>query len=1014
MSNTTSHLEHLLTNPPAEYYPVPWWGWFGHLTPEKIQSHIKLMFDQGLREFFIFPAYGMETEFLSEDYFRDIEFTVNECRKLGMKVWIYDEFNWPSGMAGGRVPRLHPEAIGTEIRVHKFPSMPKSELADQLADPCVLHAVVVQPGGKVAPVDMATYQPSDVAIYRAERDNCVSITSYGSLWCIHERGMLNMLSKSAVRKFIDEAYEPFAKRFPNDIGKTIKGFFTDEPCMGLWGPLPWTDDFTSRFRDRYGYDLLPRLHDLTFEAPGFERTRAHYWALVSDMTADAYMGQIADWCEERGMLVTGHLSFEEGSISIWCHGDTPRVMSRMHAPGCDLLGLKNSYDRGRELEEYRVITAKVTSSTARAAGRKRVMCESFGVAPYWRTMADEKRMTDWLCAMGINMINDNTLVADISSFRKRGTSGKHFTQPYWQHEQVYYDYAARTSALMAETTLNTELAVVYPSATWHSLVERLDPPCPRLNQYEKALVKTMNALVFKHWDFEFLFEDALASARIEDGALITDYGTFKSIVVAGVSLMPAASAAKLKEFAEAGGTVITVGSDPAAFDDTSVSDLSLPGAIDLPDWNSDAFEAEIDSVLRKRASRPWSINGIGAEDVISAARTDATGAKLLFVANMNPGDKTLNITWAGNSPVECWDAARAERWTPAQQPGSLMFNLPQDESVWFVQAAGAAAGRVPAQFAASSAPLIELSGDWDFSIEPANILGLQLKLKTDPDGTLDPLTLKPDETWVDVNEGDAGIPLRPEEMKCYWLHSEFDLTAPISDLQLGVDSSEIEAAWINGEKLGDNRQFTIWDDENRVWDLPPLLPGEGRGEVTPLRIGRNSVLIRVKPSPYYAKGLMEIPLEHYPLAALPITITFTEPVVLRGSFAAEQIDGVGKLTPPPAVISAGDWRGKGYPTFAGTGIYKKTFTWDGPAGDVLISLDSGRDIAEVRLDGRSLGKRAWGPRRFRGNITSGEHTIEVRVSNNLGNFLRRAYDVSNPIAPVPAGLMSSVTVSALS
>ena len=1003
-SNTSNPLEQLFSNPPSEYYPVPWWAWNGRLTPVKIHAHIKMMYDQGLREFFVFPLYGMETEYLGEDYFRDIEFTLNECRKLGMKIWIYDEFNWPSGMAGGRIPRLHPEAIGHEVRAYERSNLSQAEFDEMMADSCVIHAAAIKTDGTMQPVRKGEQVRSTLAFYRVERDNCVSITSYGSLWSIPERGMLDMLSIPAVGKFLEEAYEPFARRFPGDCGITIKGFFTDEPVMGFWGELPWTDDIAALFMDRYGYDLIPKIHDLTYETPGFERTRAHYWALISDIKANAYMEQIADWCETRGMQITGHLSFEEGSMSIWCHGDTPRVMKHMHAPGCDLLGLKNSYDPEAVLGEYRVITAKVTSSSARAGARKRCMCEAFGVAPWTRTMADEKHMTDWLCALGINMINDNTLVADISGFRKRGASGKHFTQPWWFHERTYYDYAARTSALVSETMLDTEIGVLYPSTTWHSLVERNKQASPRLQQYEQALNTALNALVFKHWDFEFLFEDSLAAAKIEDCALVTEYGTFRTIIVAGISLVPAAAAAKLQQFAAAGGMIVTLGSDLASLDHSSATPFTLPRAVDFSNWQGTLFRSDFDPVLRQRVSRSWTINGENAEGVITSARTDAYGTRILFIANMTPGDKTLDITWISGASVECWEAARAEKWTPAQQSGAMQLHLPEDESVWLVQKQATTENTIPpAQFTIPSAPAMELSGDWNFSIQPANIYSLKLKLKTDPNGSLDPLSLKPDSTWVDVNEGDAGIPLRPEEMQCYWLYSEFNLVSPIPDLQLGVDSDEIEAAWVNGQKLGDNRQFAIWDDENRIWDISPLLVGKSRGEV----------LLRVRPSPYYAKGLMEIPREHYPLAALPITITYVEPVVLRGSFAVKESAGIGTLTPPPATMITGDWTAHGYPHFFGTGIYRKTFDWGGASGDVLIDLDSGRDVAEVLLDRKSLGKRAWGPRRFRGWITPGQHTIEVRITNNLGNLLRRAYDVLQPTDPVPAGLIAPVTISKL-
>ena len=35
--------------------------------------------------------------------------TLDEARRLRMQIWLYDEYNWPSGGAGGRVTDGHPE-----------------------------------------------------------------------------------------------------------------------------------------------------------------------------------------------------------------------------------------------------------------------------------------------------------------------------------------------------------------------------------------------------------------------------------------------------------------------------------------------------------------------------------------------------------------------------------------------------------------------------------------------------------------------------------------------------------------------------------------------------------------------------------------------------------------------------------------------------------------------------------------------------------------------------------------
>jgi hypothetical protein len=174
---------------------------------------------------------------------------------------------------------------------------------------------------------------SSVAVYRRVKDTTANLTVKGCLWTKNDPGMLDMLSMSAGRAFIDEAYEPIARRMPYKLGNTIKGFFTDEPSIAP-GWVVWTDDLPARFKAKFGYNIVPVLHDLNFDSPTSERTRMHYWSIVAEMSSEAFAGQIAKWCGERGMELTGHMVHEESSYSVWYHGDSFMHLRHMQAPGC--------------------------------------------------------------------------------------------------------------------------------------------------------------------------------------------------------------------------------------------------------------------------------------------------------------------------------------------------------------------------------------------------------------------------------------------------------------------------------------------------------------------------------------------------------------------------------------------------------------------------------------------------------------------------------------------------------
>lgn len=975
-------LQRLLTNPPGDYYPVPWWAWTGELKPELMRRQLRLMREQGIREFFIFPIYGMVPEFMSDAYLDRIGWTLEWCRELGTKVWIYDELNWPSGTAAGLVARRHPSAIASNIYIETY----TDNLPDGLHhDPSVVH--IYQPG------------PGEpTAVYRRVKDPTVNITVKGCLWTRNEPGMLDLLSKEAVAAFIEEAYEPIAKRFPDELGKTIVGFFTDEPSIAP-GHIPWTDELPERFREAFGCDIVERLHELNFPAPDSELTRMRFWQIVSEMSSEAYTGQIAQWCEDHGLLLTGHMVWEEDSHSVWYQGDSPMHQIRMQVPGCDLLQTPTNFDD--DAGWYNTGNASLAkipkdpASAARWAGRKRVMCEAYGVMPWHKTMVDEKRLTDWLVALGVNLINDNSLISDISGFRKRAISGKHFTQPWWPHAHLYYDYAARICGISAQTTLETELLVLYPTTTWWCSVVRTQEASPEFRSLEVAFDNTVDALVKTHWDFEMLFEDVLSESRVDDGRLVTSAGDFRAIVAAGITRLRPEPAAKLEQFAASGGAVILVDSEILVMEPSGTRPIALPGAVSISS-RSEGFASSLDAALAGSVTRPWRIEGEKADGVISAARVAEDGRRLLFVANMTSGDKDLRVCCREGFPLEAWDADSGARWTPAQSGGVCSLHLPEGQSVWLVQAAEAVAGSVaPAHFVSTSggAPAVELEGPFVFNIDRQNIYKLAPRLLPDAEGAIEfgAAALESEDGWIRLEDDDAGIPLGSDSMKRYWLKAGFELAAQIRGLQIIGDSDDVEKVYLNGHDLGEGRPETVWDEENRAWDVGDAI-----------RVGRNEVLMRVKASPYNSEKV----------AIFPRSIV--EPVVVRGWFRVDPETGA--LTRMPDRLKLGDIRERGYPHFAGTCVYQADFTWPLAEAPALVVLDCGRDVAEVAVDGHgsSLGRRAWGKRAFRiDKLTPGKHRILIRTTNTLGAVLTRFYNAELARSIPPSGLLSAVKIYTL-
>ena len=106
-----------------EYGSLPFWSWNDKLEEGELRKQIRNMHDMEMRGFFMHARGGLETEYMSDEWFRCIQACIDEAKQLGMEAWAYDENGWPSGFAGGKLlenPDNHAVFL-TETLSEKFP-----------------------------------------------------------------------------------------------------------------------------------------------------------------------------------------------------------------------------------------------------------------------------------------------------------------------------------------------------------------------------------------------------------------------------------------------------------------------------------------------------------------------------------------------------------------------------------------------------------------------------------------------------------------------------------------------------------------------------------------------------------------------------------------------------------------------------------------------------------------------------------------------------------------------------
>ena len=96
---------------------MPFWFWNDRIEEDEITRQMTRMKEQQVEAFFIHARHGLQTPYLSEEWFARIGHVLREAQRLEMGVWLYDENNFPSGYAGGRVLAENPAFCGKNLRM---------------------------------------------------------------------------------------------------------------------------------------------------------------------------------------------------------------------------------------------------------------------------------------------------------------------------------------------------------------------------------------------------------------------------------------------------------------------------------------------------------------------------------------------------------------------------------------------------------------------------------------------------------------------------------------------------------------------------------------------------------------------------------------------------------------------------------------------------------------------------------------------------------------------------------
>ncbi len=535
-------IEKLLSLPLEEFRGLPFWSWNGKLVEEELRRQIRVFKEMGYGGFFMHSRSGLDTDYLSPEWFRCIDACIDEAKKNGLQAWLYDEDRYASGSAGGLVAEQK-EFRRRELK-YDLLDLPDYRPGDLAFFAGKRIGTALSGVRRLTPGDALREEESFLRFY-VEFD---SPNEWNNGGCYSD-----MMNAGAIRKFLRITHERYADECSAEFGKTIPGIFTDEPNYSNW-----TDRMEEKFQSRYGIDLLDHLPELFFETEGRELSKIR-WQIINlrtELLVDAFARPVAEWCARHNLIFTGHVFGEDSVLSqIERCGSAMRFIEHMDLPGADILS-----ERWMNFD-----TMIQTASVAHQKDTRKAICECFAGVGWDFSLESQKAMIDWQAALGITVFSLHLAFYTLTGEAKRDYPPSfHDHSPWYKLEKNIQDYAARLGALLAGGDLRDPLLVIHPlESAWFGRPVGNYTEEERTEE-EARLPRLRNCLLSNRLLFDYGDESMLARlGRISpDGTIHLGKGVYGKVILPELRTVRTTTLELLEKFADAGGSVFYLGAPP--------------------------------------------------------------------------------------------------------------------------------------------------------------------------------------------------------------------------------------------------------------------------------------------------------------------------------------------------------------------------------------------------------------------------------------------------------------------
>ena len=928
-------------SPPMFYAPHTFWFWDDVIKDEhQAATMAKEMAKQRLNPGYAHPRSGFDAavtalpaeQYLAKPWFDSFNNALKASKSKGMTLGYCDEYNWPSGQAAGRVLEKHPELEARHLALKRYYVSGKWDISFDDVD----FAVAGKLTDKLLDASSLRIIGEGSSIrWTVPEGDWVVYTYTKKFHPGMDGGRVNYLDPKLMEVFIPMVHEQYDKHFKNEMGKGIPGVFVDNEGDYGW-QMAWSDYFAQHYQEKKNRDIrvwLPLLTE-TDKDGLFVKARCDWFDVVSDVYNACYIEPLVGWLKDRNMYYISNLWEESLLLQTSAVGDFMRTTRCVTMPGTDCLEMKS-----QDVHDF-----KETQTVAEFENRP-FMSEIMGVAGWIQSPEMMKMTINSITAFGVNHVVPHGIYMNRQLETVPFPTDWYTENPYWNYLHYWNDFVRRAAFVTRQSKLVADVLLVNPvESVWafsdgyfsDELRRRDEAWDKRAVETEQVYSDAMRSMSQENIDFLIADKHYLSKSTVQPSngttkISINDHD-FQAIVVPAVYVIARSSFDKIVEFAQKGGLVVLLG--------------ELPQGTPENGWNDQAIIARANALKQL----PNVVNIAAEKDRMGALVTTLNekmkpqmrfeNAGRLFTAHRKAG--STDLYWLSNNTdsVKLFTA-----WLRDGNGGAEIWNCETGEMA--TVPAGQENG-----YRKVSLTLQPFEGYW---------------LAFNPDGKK-----LPEFRQSDKNQRESVI-----DTKWTLSYPEADTVCKTTAKVFFSDEMAIDPA-----KMQVTYNDSGWDyySKHQKSDSPSMYWRVN------IPVGAKSVIL-----PAYLLG-EEIWLDGRKQRVSDLTIQLPSDIRLL-SFALHTVGKPVSVAPFRFIVGTKEnmelkpWYAYGLQQFTGYLDYETTVRVEKTSSGISIDLGTVKYMAEVFVNGKSVGARMWPPYRFdiSDKLKSGENKIRVRIGNLIAN-----------------------------